>query len=125
METTAWGATCTNRNLTVPIKRTSAQVFTNESYGHDVFFALTRKEILMDGTYIISTRQCVPANSTKHADTIQILAHGATYTKHMWDFPYQPERYSWTRKFNVEGYTTLSFDLLGESSSCQHRESKS
>ena len=112
-DVTEWGATCTNRNLTLTLKRTSATVFNKTSYGHDVFQSLTAKEILMDGTYVISTRECVPANGSK--GSIQLLMHGATYTKHMWEFAYKPERYGWTRKFNLEGYTTLAFDSLGMS----------
>ncbi|KAL9038901.1 MAG: hypothetical protein Q9180_002854, partial [Flavoplaca navasiana] len=35
----------------------------------------------------------------------------------MWDFPYQPETYSWTKKMNEAGYTTIAIDLLGAGNS--------
>ncbi|MCJ1253709.1 hypothetical protein MMC24_001521 [Lignoscripta atroalba] len=113
---TEWGATCTERMLTINLERTSRQNFTLDSYGHDVFFALTNKEILISGSYNLSTRTCIPAINSQ-ADTIQLLAHGATYTKNMWDFAYQPERYSWTKKMNEAGFPTMAFDLIGAGNS--------
>ncbi|KAL8778968.1 MAG: hypothetical protein Q9213_007168 [Squamulea squamosa] len=35
----------------------------------------------------------------------------------MWDFPYQPETYSWTKKMNEAGYSTLAVDLVGNGNS--------
>ncbi|KAF2199795.1 alpha/beta-hydrolase [Delitschia confertaspora ATCC 74209] len=116
VEITAWGATCTDRNLTVHLEKTSKENFTTDSYGHEVFFALTRKEILISGSYQISTRLCVPEGGAK-SDSIQMLAHGATYTKHMWDFAYQPSNYSWVKHMNEAGYATFAFDLLGAGNS--------
>jgi hypothetical protein len=98
----------------VHLEKTSTQNFTLDSYSHEVFYALTRKEILISGTYNVSTRTCIPKGGAK-SNSIQLLAHGATYTKHMWDFAYQPERYSWTKHMNEAGYATMSFDLIGES----------
>ncbi|GIC87462.1 alpha/beta hydrolase [Aspergillus udagawae] len=113
---TEWGATCTERLLPVHLEKTSTQNFTLDSYSHEVFYALTRKEILISGTYNVSTRTCIPKGGAK-SESIQLLAHGATYTKHMWDFAYQPERYSWTKHMNEAGYATMSFDLIGAGNS--------
>jgi hypothetical protein len=109
---TEWGATCTERILPITLERTTSQNFTYDSYGHDVFFALIDREILMTGTYNISTRTCVPEGGAR-SNSIQVLAHGATYTKNMWEFPYQPTNYSWVRHMNLAGYATFSFDFLG------------
>lgn len=35
----------------------------------------------------------------------------------MWDFPYQPEKYSWVRNATSEGYSTLAFDSVGAGNS--------
>jgi hypothetical protein len=64
-------------------------------------------------------RICIPsANDAvpEHADTVQLLVHGATFNKIMWDLPYQPERYSWTKKMNEAGYATIAVDLVGKQS---------
>lgn len=50
--------------------------------------------------------------SIKHR-TIQVLLHGATYGHVYWDFPYQPERYSYVRALTAAGYATLSLDRIG------------
>ena len=35
----------------------------------------------------------------------------------MWDFPYQPEKYSWVRHATSEGFSTLTFDQVGAGNS--------
>lgn len=35
----------------------------------------------------------------------------------MWDFPYQPEKYSWVRHATSEGFSTLAFDQVGAGNS--------
>ncbi|PLN86964.1 Alpha/Beta hydrolase protein [Aspergillus taichungensis] len=97
-------------------KRTSPINFTVDSYSHEVFYALTRREILITGTYNVSARTCIPKGGAK-SDSIQLLAHGATYTKHMWDFAYQPANYSWVKHMNEAGYATMAFDLIGAGNS--------
>ncbi|MFI5615280.1 alpha/beta hydrolase [Amycolatopsis sp. NPDC051903] len=52
---------------------------------------------------------CVPAG----ARTVLVLTPGATYNSTYWDFPYQPDRYSFTRAMNRAGYATMNLDLLG------------
>ncbi len=49
--------------------------------------------------------------------TVQVLVHGATYDHHLWDFPYQPENYSYVRAANEAGYATLNLDRLGHGQS--------
>ena len=58
----------------------------------------------------ISGTLCAP----KCATSVQLLVHGFTYDRNYWDFPYRPEKYSYVRRANAEGYATLAIDRLGE-----------
>lgn len=73
--------------------------------------------IPVSGTYDISARYCEPEVENGNSKTVQILAHGATYTKTYWtglDLPEeQAEGYSWVHYASREGYPTLSIDRLG------------
>jgi alpha-beta hydrolase superfamily lysophospholipase len=59
----------------------------------------------------IAAELCVPSVSTR--DTVLLTVHGITYSSLYWDFPYQPERYSFVLHANAAGYATLNFDRLG------------
>src|SRR5690242_16002630 len=48
-----------------------------------------------------------------HKKTIQVLIHGGTYDHNYWDFPVQPETYSYVRELTDAGYATLNIDRLG------------
>ena len=58
----------------------------------------------------VSATLCRPGQS---GGTLQILLHGSTYSHIYWDFPYQPERYSYVRAMSHAGYATLNLDRLG------------
>jgi pimeloyl-ACP methyl ester carboxylesterase len=45
--------------------------------------------------------------------TIQIALHGATYSHLYWDWPYQPETYSYVLRATEEGYAVLNLDRIG------------
>ena len=45
--------------------------------------------------------------------TIQIALHGSTYGHLYWDFPFQPEIYSYVRRATAEGYAVLNLDRIG------------
>jgi pimeloyl-ACP methyl ester carboxylesterase len=45
--------------------------------------------------------------------TIQVALHGATYGHVYWDFPYQPEIYSYVRWATASGYAVLNIDRIG------------
>jgi pimeloyl-ACP methyl ester carboxylesterase len=53
----------------------------------------------------------------KPAPTVQILLAGATYNRAYWDFPYQPDTYSYVRRATAAGYTTLALDRPGTGAS--------
>ena len=57
------------------------------------------------------------ARGTVHNKTIQILIHGATYNHNYWDWPYQPERYSYVRAMTAAGYAVLNLDRVGHGQS--------
>jgi pimeloyl-ACP methyl ester carboxylesterase len=44
---------------------------------------------------------------------LHVLISGATYGSLAWDFPYQPERYSYVRALTGAGVATLNVDRLG------------
>lgn len=48
-----------------------------------------------------------------HNKTIQIALHGATYSHLYWDWPYQPETYSYVRRATAAGYAVLNLDRIG------------
>ncbi|BCJ49691.1 alpha/beta hydrolase [Actinoplanes sp. NBRC 14428] len=58
-------------------------------------------------------RLCVPAG----AKVVQVLVHGITWGQYYWDFPYQPERYSYVRAANAAGFATLNLSRLGHGAS--------
>ena len=53
------------------------------------------------------------AHGSIHNKTIQIALHGATYSHLYWDWPYQPETYSYVRRATAAGYAVLSLDRIG------------
>jgi pimeloyl-ACP methyl ester carboxylesterase len=54
---------------------------------------------------------CMPTGSAP--STVQLLVPGGTYNRAYWDFPYQPERYSYQRDMASHGYATFAMDRLG------------
>jgi pimeloyl-ACP methyl ester carboxylesterase len=45
--------------------------------------------------------------------TIQIALHGATYSHLYWDWPFEPELYSYVRRATAAEYAVLSLDRIG------------
>lgn len=45
--------------------------------------------------------------------TVQLLIPGGTYNSVYWDFPYEPQRYSYQRDMASHGYATFVVDQLG------------
>jgi pimeloyl-ACP methyl ester carboxylesterase len=57
---------------------------------------------------------CVPRGG---ATTIFVTQPGTTYDHTYWDFPYEPDRYSFVRAINAAGYAVLNVDRLGTGAS--------
>ncbi len=85
-----------------------------DNYNIESLYAWAGRQILVDGDYEMSARLCEPPEGVDRKDTLQLLLHGATFNKHMWDFPYKPEKYSWVRHMAAAGYTTLAVDFVGQ-----------
>ncbi|MFF5985869.1 alpha/beta hydrolase [Prauserella flavalba] len=66
------------------------------------------------GSGQISGTLCVPPGG---AHTVQLLVHGYSYARYYWDFPYEPETYSYVRAANSAGYATLAIDRIGDGKS--------
>ncbi|HSK79066.1 MAG TPA: alpha/beta fold hydrolase [Thermoanaerobaculia bacterium] len=45
--------------------------------------------------------------------TIQITLHGSTYSHLYWDWPLEPETYSYVRRATAAGYAVLNLDRIG------------
>jgi pimeloyl-ACP methyl ester carboxylesterase len=61
--------------------------------------------------YTIYGELCNPAGRSGH--TVQLLVPGATYGHVYWDFPYEPQTYSYVRALNEAGYSTFNIDRIG------------
>ncbi|MBO4206827.1 alpha/beta hydrolase [Micromonospora echinofusca] len=61
--------------------------------------------------YFIRGDLCLPASGTP--ETVQVLVHGGTYNRTYWDFPYQPQLYSYAQFANRAGYATFNLDQIG------------
>ncbi|RYP38018.1 hypothetical protein DL767_002746 [Monosporascus sp. MG133] len=116
-ETTKWGAVCQLVIIPVHVTKSVEGNFSMEDYDVNILFALAEREILIEADYELSARYCQPGPGVERKDTLQILAHGATFNKVMWDFPYKPESHSWTRFMTLSGYSTLAVDLVGAGNS--------
>jgi pimeloyl-ACP methyl ester carboxylesterase len=66
-------------------------------------------DLLLPAT--VKAQLCLPADPTPA--TVQLLVHGGTYNRTYWDFPYQPEHYSYVRAATAAGYATLAIDRVG------------
>ncbi|MBU2694514.1 alpha/beta hydrolase [Pimelobacter sp. 30-1] len=66
------------------------------------------------GSGRIAGTLCVPPGG---ATSVQLLVHGYSYARYYWDFPYQPETYSYVRRATAAGYATLAIDRLGDGAS--------
>ncbi|MEV4317133.1 alpha/beta hydrolase [Actinocrispum sp. NPDC049592] len=65
---------------------------------------------------VIHGTLCTPPGATK----VMVLIPGATYNSTYWDFPYQPDTYSFTLAMNRAGYATFDLDILGTGASSKH-----
>ncbi|PMD40183.1 alpha/beta-hydrolase [Hyaloscypha variabilis F] len=73
---------------------------------------------LASGTFDVAATYCPPVDHVEgREETLQVLIHGATYTREYWfGFNYGPQ-YSWASYASSAGYATLSIDRLGNGQS--------
>jgi pimeloyl-ACP methyl ester carboxylesterase len=75
--------------------------------------AVTTRVALGPGTpssQVVSAEYCVPAQQTS---TIDVLVPGATYSHLYWDWPVDPQLYSFTGRLLAAGQAVLAYDPLG------------
>lgn len=65
--------------------------------------------------YTIYGELCNPPTGPSH--TVQLLVPGATYGHVYWDFPYEPQTYSYVRALNAAGYSTFNIDRISSGQS--------
>jgi pimeloyl-ACP methyl ester carboxylesterase len=61
--------------------------------------------------YQLWGRLCSKTSFTNR--TVQVLLHGGSYNHSYWDWPYQPDRYSYVKALTEAGYVTLNIDRIG------------
>ncbi|KAI1111365.1 Alpha/Beta hydrolase protein [Nemania sp. NC0429] len=111
-------SSCHDLRIPVSVEKTATGEYHDERYNADILYALAGRKILVSNSYEMSARLCLPEDSDgPHADTLQVLVHGASFNKNMWDVQYKPETYSWVKRMNREGYPTLAVDLVGNGNS--------
>ncbi|KAK0099464.1 hypothetical protein ONS95_004674 [Cadophora gregata] len=114
--------TCTTLSIPVSVRAHNAHFppdFTTTSLlslvgalGAVVFDSLITDTFTIVGTY------CEPEVLVeRRKDTVQLLVHGATYTRAYWTGDGFDERYSWVAAASKDGYPTLAIDRLGNGDS--------
>lgn len=66
-------------------------------------------------TYSIYGELCLPKGRTP--ETVQFTLPGGTYTHVYWDFPFQPERYSYVEHMTNAGFATFNIDRIANGNS--------
>ncbi len=66
--------------------------------------------------YEITADLTLPPESDRQP-AVQVLVPGLTYDRHYYDFPYQPEQYSYVRRATNAGYPVLNIDRIGSGES--------
>jgi hypothetical protein len=61
--------------------------------------------------YSIYGELCNPPGGA--STTVQLLIPGGTYDHVYWDFPYQPQTYSYVQALTAAGYSTFNIDRIG------------
>jgi len=57
---------------------------------------------------------CYPTTGNDAVNgAVQVLVSGTAYGRSYWDFPYQPDTYSYVRAAARAGFTTFNFDRIG------------
>ncbi|EJD52238.1 hypothetical protein AURDEDRAFT_56385 [Auricularia subglabra TFB-10046 SS5] len=74
-----------------------------------------KADVPVSGRFTVEVHFCTPtARRAAHADTLLVMAPGATYNTLYWDLPLQPETYSFVRLANSQGFATLSIARVGD-----------
>jgi pimeloyl-ACP methyl ester carboxylesterase len=64
--------------------------------------------------YEIFGELCLPLGvNPLGVQTVHVVVHGATYSHLYWEWPFQPERYSYADALTRAGYAVFTFDRIG------------
>jgi pimeloyl-ACP methyl ester carboxylesterase len=64
-------------------------------------------------TLTVAGTLCTPRRWARGARTVDVLVHGGMYNRKYWDWPLQPERYSYVARTLAAGRATLTYDRFG------------
>lgn len=65
----------------------------------------------------VSTTYCQPFKWASGQHQVDVLTHGATYTNTYWNWPQDPDLYSYVNKTLKDGRATLNYDRIGNGDS--------
>ncbi len=65
----------------------------------------------------VAITYCQPFDWQKGQHQIDVLTHGATYTHTYWDWPQDPDLYSYVNKTLADGRAVLNYDRIGNGES--------
>ena len=65
------------------------------------------------GTFQVAAEYCQPVNKPDDDIALQLLVHGSTYDKTVWNGLDSSSIYSWTATATEHGYATLAVDVIG------------
>jgi pimeloyl-ACP methyl ester carboxylesterase len=65
----------------------------------------------------VAATYCQPFKWAKGQRQVDVLTHGATYTNTYWDWPQNPQLYSYVGKTLADGRATLNYDRIGNGKS--------
>ena len=68
-------------------------------------------------TWRVAATLCQPFHWAEGRREVDVLTHGATYTRTYWDWPQQPDFYSYVGKTLAAGRATLNYDRIGNGAS--------
>ncbi|KAF8863223.1 hypothetical protein BDZ45DRAFT_738558 [Acephala macrosclerotiorum] len=111
--------TITANNAILPPNLDTAGLLALIASGVDLVFKST-----VSGSYNIAGRYCEPeVHIASRQNTLQLLAHPATYDRNYWSgggypgFGFNDTEYSWVDYASQQGYPTFAFDRLGNGNS--------
>lgn len=65
------------------------------------------------GTEVYNVFGVLCSRGSVQHKTVHITLHGSTYSHLYWDWPFQPETYSYMRRATAAGYAVLNIDRIG------------
>ncbi|KAE8450569.1 hypothetical protein EG329_006300 [Mollisiaceae sp. DMI_Dod_QoI] len=120
----------TCKEIVIPVQITANNAALDSNFDTTGLLALLATGIdlsftaLVSGSYQIAGRYCEPeVNIPSRINSLQLLAHPATYDRNYWSgggypgFGFNGEEYSWVSYASKEGYPTFAFDRLGNGNS--------